>query len=96
MHKRIKFYIGANNDTGEVELEKAMTILDKYYTGYTVYNTGGIWNGKGEDCAVVEVIKNDDAMLTEKVKAIAGEIKDALKQEAVLATIDTIGEVLYV
>lgn len=50
-----RVYVGANNDTGVVELSLLKTILDKRFTGYTIIKTQGRWEGKDEPSVIVEI-----------------------------------------
>lgn len=71
-------YIGANNDTGRVELEKIETIAGKRHDGFTLYNATGHWLGSKEPTAVL--------IIHDKASAIIRTITDLkidLEQDAI-------------
>lgn len=71
-------YIGANNGTGEVELDKLNFVLSEYFSGYTVVNANGYWNGKPE-ASVLVVVESEPSAIR---RAIA-TLKLVLEQEAI-------------
>lgn len=75
----IKAYIGSNNITKELEVEKIITILDKSHEGFTLdYPVIGYWRGEAEKTAIVYLGDSED-----KVLATLKELKIALGQEAI-------------
>lgn len=75
-----KIYIGSNNTTNLLELNKIESILNKYYKAYTIIPACGYWEGKKENTAIIEIINelvNDDVLT---------ELKTELKQESLLIT----------
>lgn len=76
-----RLYIGSNNNTGILELEKIENILNTVYNGYTIINAVGYWNGKKENTAVVEIVNID-------VKDyVIEQLKKELLQDSILVTI---------
>lgn len=96
MHKRIKFYIGADNVTGKRDEDKACQIVGREYVGFTIMLSAGVWNDKKESSMVIEAIEKDNFLSLKRARRVAELLKLELKQESILVTIDTIGEVLYV
>lgn len=75
----IKAYIGSNNITKELEVEKIIAILDKNHEGFTLdYPVIGYWRGEAEETAIVYLRDS-----TDKVLATLQELKAALGQEAI-------------
>lgn len=56
-------------------------IVAKYFPGFTTHKAEGFWRLQKEDSLIIEIVTEDDDA---KVKAIAGEIKQANSQEAIL------------
>lgn len=73
-----KLYIGSNNQTKELELEKIRGVLYRYYDGYTVEFATGCWKGQEENTAVVTVTSD-----TPKLKHVINQLKKVLDQEAI-------------
>lgn len=90
-HKRVKFYIGADNVTGKVALVDIVQEMNKHFEGYTIFETRGMWQGKGENSVVIEVITED----IQQVFAIRDILKERLEQQSILLTIDRIGQVSF-
>jgi len=74
-----KLYIGANNETGETEIKKAVKIISEYYEGFTIIKTSGYWQGKAENSFIVEI--NTDN--TKAIGLLVIGLKEELKQEAI-------------
>jgi hypothetical protein len=73
-----KLYIGANNDTKEVETALVERVLNKRHQGYTITPAVGYWLGQREPS--IEVLIEDEQ--TKIMESIA-ELKDVLKQDAI-------------
>ena len=82
--KKIRFYVGANNATKELEQSKIEAVLNKHYEGYTAYEVVGYWRGERGNTLLVEVIS--DEADTVHVK-IAKELKKECQQQSVLVEI---------
>ena len=74
-----RYYIGSNNQTGELEARRAIKIVSQSFQGFTAYNAMGYWNGKSENSLILEIETTE----LEKLKAIAKQLCQELKQEAV-------------
>jgi hypothetical protein len=53
--KYTKIYIGSNNITGILEVDKIKEVLATGQCGYTLTQGIGYWEGKNEDTAIVEI-----------------------------------------
>ena len=53
--KLTKIYIGSNNETGKLELDKILSVMITANQGYTIVQGVGYWNGKSEDTAIIEI-----------------------------------------
>ena len=75
--KLTKIYIGADNSTKKLDLELIKSIASSMLTGCTIYTGTGIWQGKLEDCAIIEIYGtfNTD---------IIPELKSNLSQDSVM------------
>lgn len=74
-------YVGANNDTGIVDSEKLQAILDRSFNGCTFFFARGLWEGKWEPSAVVQVSSATNSR--EYIEAVIREIKTELRQDCV-------------
>lgn len=71
-------YIGSNNQTKKLELNKIKSILNTRHQGYTIYPVTGAWNGEEEHTALV-TIEDDTAKIMETMNIL----KTELNQEAI-------------
>lgn len=74
----LELFIGSNNTTHVVEVDKLKQILNKYHKGWTMQNALGSWLGTEEDSVVVTI---SDGM--SKIMQTINEIKVELEQDAV-------------
>ena len=74
----LELFIGSNNTTHVVEVDKLKQILNKYHKGWTIQNALGSWLGTEEDSVVVTI---SDGM--SKIMQTINEIKVELEQDAV-------------
>lgn len=78
-------YIGSNNTSHELELEKAQAIISEYFEGFTAYEVVGYWKGSKEKTLKVEVMLADgDAV---KATRLCKDLAKQLSQEAILLEI---------
>lgn len=75
------YYIGSNNVTHELEEEKILSIVGKYFDGFTAFEVVGYWKGSQEKTLKVEVITDESHA---KLVKVGKELKEALTQESVL------------
>jgi hypothetical protein len=61
--KTIELYIGSNNVTHELELDKIEKILANGHDGFTIQEAKGYWLGKPERTAVVTIAGDLDEIL---------------------------------
>ena len=78
MKKSIQLYIGENNVTHKLELEKITATCVLYFDGFTIQNGIGFWRGQQEKTAIVSVY-DDEKKILECVKTL----KKALNQDAI-------------
>lgn len=71
-------YIGANNETKQVEQEKLEYLLDGFTDGYTVIKSTGVWKGEHEDSVIVTIMSEP-----EHLETLLKVLKMDLKQEAI-------------
>lgn len=57
--------VGSNNETGELELDRIISITSKYYDEYMV-NPGvvSVNNGEREDLAIIVVASDEPTLMT--------------------------------
>lgn len=79
---KVTFFIGANNETGEVEKDIVTNVLGAHYRGFTIQDSIGFWEGSQEK-SVVATVTGEDV----KYKEVAEELKLKLKQDAVLVEV---------
>lgn len=85
--KCTKIYIGSNNKTGKLELDKILDIMSTAMQGYTLTQAQGFYNGKSENTAVIEIYGNYNL-------GIIPELKSQLQQNSILVA-ESITEVNF-
>lgn len=73
-------YIGADNDTGQINLERIKELVGKHHEGFTVIPGQGRWQGTDEPSAMVLITSDEyhpDAYET------AALLKSELHQQAI-------------
>lgn len=78
MHKTLELFIGSNNTTHKVEIDRLKAILNEYHEGYTMQNALGSWLGVEEDSVIV-TISDDMSTIMSTIKTL----KTALQQDAI-------------
>lgn len=76
--KTVQLFIGSNNTTHKVEVDKVKKILNKYHKGWTMQNALGSWLGTEEDSIIVLV--SDDMI---KIAKTIAKLKNELHQDSV-------------
>jgi hypothetical protein len=71
-------YVGADNDTGLLDVPRIETIMGKRHDGFTVWEATGHWKGSQEPGAVILV--SDDQ---EKISETVADLKSELHQESI-------------
>jgi hypothetical protein len=80
MQKAI-YFIGHNNDTKELESDKACAIISRYFEGFTAFEVVGYWHGARERTLKVEVVTDEPSPVLVRV---AKELRKELDQEAIM------------
>jgi N6-adenosine-specific RNA methylase IME4 len=73
-----RLFIGANNETGNVETSLIESKLNQHFEGYTIENATGYWLGKKESSVIVTISGNEQTILN-----VIRELKEVLKQDAI-------------
>lgn len=77
--------------TENKNVEGIKEIINAYFSGYTLIEGVGIWNGISEKSLIVEVVNfTGKSNLEAEFKLIAGAIKKLNCQDAVLLTVQEI------
>jgi hypothetical protein len=76
-----KLYIGSDNTTGILELDKIRLILDSKLKAYTIIEALGVWNYAKENTAIVEIYGDFDISLVDTLKS-------ELKQDSIMVVKD--------
>nr|DAP00641.1 MAG TPA: hypothetical protein [Caudoviricetes sp.] len=80
----IKAFIGSNNETKELEIDKIASTLSKNHEAFTLqYPVIGYWRGEAEQTAVLYL--SDERS---KVLNTLNELKEVLDQEAIAYQIE--------
>jgi hypothetical protein len=77
-HMTIQLFVGANNQTKRVEMDKLEATLSKRHKGFTIQRGVGSWEGEKEQNAIVTI--DDDK---EDILATVKDLKYALKQDSI-------------
>lgn len=87
MNRTTTLYVGADNATGDLDIDRLAKIVSKRHDGFTIVPAIGYWLGKREPSAQV-IISGDGLDIAATVK----DIKSELAQDAVgIAWGDPIG-----
>lgn len=78
------YYVGSNNETKQLEIEKIEEIVSAHFDGFTASEVIGYWKRSKERTLKIEVITSESA---EKLAKIGEELKIKLNQESVLLEI---------
>ena len=81
----LRFFIGANNETGEVEIDKVRELFDIEFAGYTITEAQGRWTGKNEKSIIVDVQPMGWIVTRDmtRVEHLVEVLKEELKQESI-------------
>ena len=95
--KRIRIYLGHNNETKNAFLKgDVINFFNEYLEGYTIIKTDGLYKGTMEESYVIEYLQMGFAQYDRYMSEIGfykNMIKDAEKyfqQESILWTIDEV------
>ncbi len=86
-----RMYFGRNiGDDSRVTLPAVESFLQTHiapvFSGFTVYDGIGYWEGKPEDCFIVEIIHESNAASQCSIAKICEAYKEQFDQESVLVT----------
>lgn len=76
---KTSIYIGSNNETKIVEIEKIETIIAQYVQNFTIINGTGYYKGTKESMVIVEIIGDYNI-------GILQTLKRELQQETIMVT----------
>jgi len=76
--KSFALYVGSNNETKKLEIEKITKIVGEAFDGFTITKGIGFWRGVSENMAIVAIYGEE-----EKIKRVAQTLRIELNQEAV-------------
>ena len=79
--QKVRFYVGSNNTTHELEREKIEGVLAQHYEGFSAFEIVGYWNGEREKSLMIEVISEEPATLHAKV---AKKLCEVCEQDTVM------------
>jgi hypothetical protein len=71
-------YVGSNNATKELELDKIRTIAARRHDGLTLYTATGYWLGTPEATAVLIIHDQEN-----EITATIADLKKELNQDAI-------------
>lgn len=79
MQKTLELFIGSNNTTHKVELDKLEQTLAKYHEGFTIKRgVVGYWQGAREESVTV-LVSDDFSTILDTIN----KLKQVLKQDAI-------------
>lgn len=74
----IQLFIGSNNKTKRLEIDKIEQVVNKRHEAFTLHKAVGYWQGEKEHSAVV-TIEGDSETILETIK----DLKASLRQDAI-------------
>jgi len=82
--KKAILYVGHNNNTKELEVEKIITITSQHFDGFTTEQVVGYWKGARENTLKIEIVTDSsDATIAKLCK----ELRVRLNQDAIMLEI---------
>lgn len=86
--QKIELFIGADNTSHKISLDylnRLCSILNKHFSGYTIESQNiGVWESQQEESLKVLIFTDSEPDL----KPVVLEIKEELKQSAILINIE--------
>ena len=82
--KKAFFYVGSNNETHTLEVEKITAVVSHHFSGFTAFEVIGYWKGSREKTLKIEVVTDESDA---KLVRVGKELKEKLLQESVLLEI---------
>ena len=70
-----RLYIGSNNETHKLETSKAKGVINRFFEGYTIAKTDGIWKGTIEKSMTVDIETGSPELITTAVKELCKELQ---------------------
>ncbi len=74
-------YIGANNETGAVEVDAVQEILNMHFDGYNMVMSTGVWNGKTEQSMNVTIFTVKER---NEINGVVRVLCGVLKQQCIM------------
>lgn len=74
-----RLFVGSNNKTKRLELDKAVKCVARYYKGFTYYTATGFWEGVKEKSVVFEI----SGTKKRDIDKLSKELCNILAQQAV-------------
>ena len=89
--KRVRIYLGHNNKT-EKRFSKVYVVdfFDEYFSGYTIYETGGMYKTEYEEGYVIEYLNLDGYVTEIMLKDMRDYGLKYFEQYDILITIDEV------
>jgi hypothetical protein len=78
MNRTATLYVGADNETGEIDLDGLAKVVGRMHDGFTIVPARGYWRGNAEPSAMV-IISGDGMSIAATIK----DIKSEFDQESV-------------
>ena len=88
---KVRIYLGHDNKTEKrFKKEDVVNFFDEYFSGYTIYQTDGLYKGEMEESYVIEYL-NLDGYLDEKFyKTLKEDGEEYFEQYEILVTMEQI------
>ena len=83
--KKINYYIGSNNQSHVLELDKALVILSKVYEGMSISELVGYWKGQSEKTALISIVC--ETVDYTQVKEVCKDLNTVLNQDAIMVEV---------
>ena len=81
--KLIKLYVGHDNKTQKRFSEELIkSLVGKYFNGFTIIKTNGVWKTASEESYIIELITDE----AEKVNKLKSDLVTKLNQDSILLT----------
>jgi hypothetical protein len=88
--KEYRLFVGADNKTNKIDMERVRSLVGKYFEGATIINATDLWQGTYEESAVIHLLGT--AQDSGAVRSLAETLREELQQECVLLLVGDVQE----
>ena len=80
-------YVGADNETREVDTDSINAYLSNFLDGYTLSHSIGLWKGETEESVIVTILTDQPL---EAMREITSDLRKLLKQTSIFMEVSEV------